>query len=210
MKKAIIVFALIFPFFSSAQESIRTKESGLFTLGMRSTLSAFSDEGYLGKGFGGQFRVKFAPRINSEWFADYITTNVAGLAKRSDIHIGWSVMFYPFNSIIEQGRFTPYFLAGHCFDYTKITKNEPLGTSLNRWSSAVHMGLGSHYNLTDRVDISLSGQYMIHLGKDIEASEYVNSFGEKDILIQKTDVGLEGHLFITLSVNAVIADLWGK
>ncbi|MGL4599812.1 MAG: hypothetical protein ACRCYO_19965, partial [Bacteroidia bacterium] len=39
----------------------------------------------------GQFRIRLTDRINTEWFADYISTNLNNLASRSDYHIGWSV-----------------------------------------------------------------------------------------------------------------------
>ena len=35
--------------------------------------SAFSDDGYTGMGVGGQFRLKLGSRLNSDWFADYIS-----------------------------------------------------------------------------------------------------------------------------------------
>ena len=192
-----------------------SKESGKLQLGMRSALSAFSDDGAMGHGVGGQFRIKFGSRLNSDWFLDYITTDIAGLAKRTDYHIGWSVLYYPFNNEIKKGKLTPYILAGHCFDWTDVTKNGGIYTSLNmpqkRFASAVQSGLGAHYNLADNFDVSLTAQYMIHLGPDIHTSVFDNEItGQKDIIITKESIGLEGHLLINLSLNVYIADLWNK
>jgi hypothetical protein len=198
-----------------SQDSLSKKESGKFMLGMRSTISAFSDDGANGMGVGGQFRIKFGSRLNSDWFMDYITTDIGGLAKRTDYHIGWSVLFYPFNNQIKKGKFTPYILAGHCFDWTEVEKNNFHNsmTALNkasRFSSAVQAGLGTHYNLTDNFDISLTAQYMLHLGNDINATVFTNAADNQDVLIEKGSLGLEGHLLINLSMNVYIAKLWGR
>ena len=216
MKTIILFFAILITTAGFAQvDSASKKESGKFMLGMRSTVSAFSDDGANGMGVGGQFRLKFGSRLNSDWFMDYITTDIKGLAKRTDYHIGWSVLYYPFNNQVKKGKLTPYILAGHCFDWTEVVKNNFPGstTSLNeakRFSSAVQAGLGTHYNLADNFDISLTAQYMLHLGNDIEASVFTNTADQQDVLIKKGDLGLEGHLLINLSMNVYIADLWNK
>lgn len=217
MKKIFLILsAIIFCVAQTwSQEADQSKESGKFMLGIRTTMSAFSDDGATGQGIGGQFRLKFGSRVNSDWFADYITTDISGLARRTDYHIGWSVLYYPFNNQIKAGKFTPYVLAGHCFDYTKVQKNSfNSSTSLNeahRLSSAVQTGLGMHYNLADNFDVSLTTQYMIHLGNDINATVFTDEVTQQqDILIKEGVLGLEGHLLINLSLNVYIADLWNK
>ena len=180
----------------------------MLELGMRSTSSFFTDAGSFGTGFGGQFRLKLAKRLNTEWFADYLTTDLQGLARRVDGHIGWSVLFYPFSDKKVKGNFNPYLIAGHCFDYTKVTENGNSLNTGNRWSSAMQLGLGCHYNLTDQLDLTLSSQYMSHLGNDLHA-EVEEIDGQKHINIhQDKQAGLEGHLLITVSLNVKIADLW--
>jgi hypothetical protein len=174
-----LLLILAMPLFCTAQDSnseTKDYESGKLQLGMRTVLSAFSDSKYTGFGLGGQFRLKLGNRLNTEWFADYITTNVDDFANRTDYHIGWAVQFYPFNKEIKKGKFTPYIEAGHCFDYTQVDliPSNPVNyysivTSLSRWSSAIHSGLGTSFNLADNFDLSLSAKYMLHLGKDIHA-----------------------------------------
>src|SRR5690606_12150390 len=105
----------------------------------------------------------------------------------------------------------PYILAGHCFDFTKVDifSDGVQGVqSKNRWSSAVQMGLGTNLHVSERVNFGLSAQYMLHLGKDIHT--HIHQENGKDILHFKNDAhrGFEGHLFITLSMNIKIADLW--
>jgi hypothetical protein len=211
MKRLALALLTAFPLISMAQDqSQNDKDGGKLQLGMRSTISAFSDDGYAGTGIGGQFRLRFGHKLNSEWFADYITTDIGGLARRQDMHIGWSVMFYPFSGNTTKRHFTPYILAGHCFDYTKVSSNGVNGISADRLSSAVQGGLGTHYNLSDRCDISLSAQYMMHLGQDIHAEIVQGPYDRQEVLIEKGEVGIEGHLLTTISLNIYIADLWSK
>ena len=206
--KKIIVFCMLIPVISIAQEKMkRDTVSGYFSLGMRNTVSAFSDAGATGFGYGGQFRIRITKQINTDWFADYITTDISGIARRVDEHIGWSVLAYPFNHQTIKGKITPYVLAGHCFDYTKVSKNNS-DVSADRWSSAVQAGLGMHYNITNRMDVSFTTQYMMHLGYDINTT-IIETDGKKDIVIEKDKIkGIEGHLLINLSLNVRLCDLW--
>lgn len=217
-KLTILLLTLLLPFGIFAQEeSSNDRGGGDFELGMRSTLSLFGSNGYTGSGVGGQMRIRITDRLNTEWFADYITTNLGDVGRRVDGHIGWSVMFYPFNTLDK--KFNPYLLAGHCFDYTSVKpsvfslSNEEGNNS--RWSSAVQMGLGTHYYLTPNVDIFLSGQYMLHLGSDIHAevvTDETTGLTYLDMHDHNHGVGdnqtLEGHLFITLGVSLKLGKLW--
>lgn len=214
----LILAAFLFPFLLLAQETPtepsqkkRSPESGQFSLGMRNTLSVFGNNGYPGLGYGGQFRIRLGKRLNTEWFADWITTDIGGLGKREDGHIGWSVMFYPLSQAPEKGTLSPYFLAGHCFDYTKISTNWTsfVPDSKNRLSTAVQMGLGANYLIGERTDVSLSAQYMSHLGSEIETEKRISeTTGDQYLVINEARSGLtlEGHLLITLSLNVMIAD----
>ena len=180
-------------------------QGGTLSLGQRTTFSAFngSDEEKPALGIGGQFRIRLSDRINTEWFADYLpATN--DYTRREDYHIGWSVLFYPFNK--DNERFLPYVLAGHCFDYTNHVDLSNRDNKIDRWSSAVQAGLGTHINLTERLDLSLSSQYMIHLGTD------VHSHIENGAVTFEEHGGgsLEGHLLFTLSINYKLADLWSR
>lgn len=210
-KFKLIVLALFLSNMANAQES-KFKDSGVLELGTRSTFSTFSGSGNIGTGFGGQFRLSFGKYINTEWFADYFTEDLNGLANRNDAHIGWSVMFYPLKR--EQQLFTPYILAGHCFDYTKISllkpsTEKPTALFEERWSSATQVGLGTHINLTQNFNLSVSGQYMIHLGNDIHTHTHFENGREVIHFSDSHDeLSLEGHLLFTISLNYKIAQLW--
>ena len=200
----LVLFLLLCPFIVHSQESDWKKgsENGLMGLGVRSTISLFNhgETGNVGTGVGGQFRIQFAEKVNSDWFFDYLTSSVDELANRSDYHIGWSVLYYP----TKQLKMRPYALAGHCFDYTRIIDNVDASHFLQRWSSAVQGGVGSHLNLSDRFDVSMTAQYMIHLGNDIHARQ------ENGITIFQEEKGasLEGHFLVNVSLTYKIADLW--
>lgn len=188
-------------------------EKGQFSFGMRTTTSLFGHDNIPGLGVGGQMRWQFFDFLNTEWFADWITIDLNGAGTRNNAHIGWSVLFYP----KKFGKFTPYAIAGHCFDYAQVT---PFSTPvvdrsadvITRWSSAVQMGLGTHYFLTERFNLSLSAQYMLHLGKHLnyEIQDLGNDtyYLDTNPIGDNHNVGLEGHILLTFSINYRIADLW--
>ncbi len=188
-------------------------KKGNFELGLRQTTSIFGHDPLPGLGTGGQFRLQLLEYLNTEWFADWITIDLDGAGTRQNAHIGWSVLFYPhkFNKLI------PYVIAGHCFDYAKII---PLSTTLynreneivSRWSSAIQMGLGSHYYLTERFNLTFSAQYMLHLGKQLEYE--LTTLNGLTYLETNQDSQakerFEGHLLLTLSLNYRIANFSKK
>jgi hypothetical protein len=182
--------------------TIREGRGGLFSVGLRSTISLFNgDQEMPAIGTGGQFRIQLSDRVNTEWFLDYLpTTNQ--YTSRKDTHIGWSVMFYPLKNAFPKVQ--PYIVAGHCFDYTKHVDLKQRSNYIERWSSAVQGGLGVHFNLTERFDLTLLSQYMIHLGGDVH-SHVINN----QVSFEKHRGGsLEGHLLTTLSLNYKLGDLW--
>lgn len=198
--------------FHLKSQNSKFKDSGTLEFGTRSTFSTFSGSGNIGTGFGGQFRLSFGKYLNSEWFLDYFSEDVSGLANRNDAHIGWSVMFYPLKR--QQQLVTPYILAGHCFDYTKISlikpsQEKPTPLFSERWSSATQLGLGTHINFSHNFNLSVSGQYMIHLGNDIHTHTHIEK-GSEVIHFKENheEISLEGHLLFTISLNFKIAQLW--
>lgn len=202
MKYLLSVCLFIASFFTvvSQELNIKRNQGGLFSLGVRSTASFFGDANSVG--YGGQFRLQFADRLNTEWFADFTRGNIENRANRSDYHVGWSVMYYFTKKIAPPVK--PYIVAGHCFDRTVITDNSDKTNFVVKNSSAIQAGAGVHFNLTKRIDITLVAQYMFHLGKDVHA--HVHD-GELEITKVK-GTGIEGHLLFNLGINYKIADLW--
>jgi opacity protein-like surface antigen len=201
-----LILFLCFTIVLGAQPVVDQPETGRLTLGMRSTLSTFN-QGHadqMGLGVGGHTRLRISPRVNTEWYADYITQSIQNRAKRTDGHIGWSVMYYFLYGMFRSPDFMPYALAGHCFDYTKVAALNNPDNMGERWSSAVQMGLGTHYRVSQRVDVSLTGQYMIHLGSDLETD-----VSDEQVQISRHQgANMESHLLFTLSVNYELVELW--
>jgi hypothetical protein len=206
-KQMRITFLLLFfTIVANAQPlTLKKNEGGLFSLGARTTISTFNhgEFGNSGFGLGGQFRVQLSDRVNTDWFLDYITSDLDQLAFRTDYHIGWSVLFYPLKPK-ERQVVKPYILAGHCFDYTVLKENTDHTNQLDRWSSAVQAGIGTHFNITQRMDLSLVTQYMIHLGTHIHAEQLANEV----VFTEEKGASLEGHLLIHIGLNYKIGDLW--
>lgn len=179
---------------------------GTWSLGVRSSFSLFNGGSHSapGTGAGGQLRVRISERVNTDWFYDYFTAPSGSLAHREDQHIGWSVLFYLRAHTQERQLLQPYVVAGHCFDYTKQRSNRDPSNFAERWSSAVQAGVGNHFNVTDRADLSLVCQYMWHLGTDIHAEEHA---GQVHFHKEK-GANLEGHLLIHVSFNYKLLDAW--
>lgn len=188
-----------------AQDQPERGYKGHLSLGLRTTSSLFMHDQQPGIGAGGQFRIGVAKRINTEWFADYIQSNISDLGSRKDAHIGWSVMFYPFKL---DGKVVPYAMAGHCFDYTRIHSFAGDVNPGKRWSSATQAGIGTHIPLHDAFDVTVQGQYMVHLGHDIHY--HIEGSGNQQALQigESSGASLEGHLLLTLSMNLYLSELW--
>ncbi|MBS1637465.1 MAG: hypothetical protein JST26_16235 [Bacteroidetes bacterium] len=205
---SVCLLSLLYCNSSKAQQDMKIKKnpSGIFSLGVRCPVSAFNDGDWrnFGYGSGGQFRIRVADRINTDWFFDYITGNVGSFASRTDYHIGWSVLYYLTNKDPLGAKVQPYILAGHCFDYTNQKDNLNRSNYAERWSSAVQAGIGAHFNLTKRFDISTTAQYMIHLGTDIHARQENGAV----VFEKENGVNLEGHILFNLSLNYKLVDLW--
>jgi hypothetical protein len=202
------IVLLTFPFILHSQDlKVKKNYGGMFSLGVRSVVSAFNDGVWknVGVGSGGQFNIQATNRVNTAWFFDYISGSVGSYANRTDYHIGWSVMYYLVPSSTEKTvKFQPYILAGHCFDYSNLKDNSDKSSYAERWSSAVQAGFGLHYNFTKRCDLYLQAQYMIHLGNDIDADKINGA-----VVFTKEDrINMVGHILISLGINYKIGDLW--
>ncbi len=207
MKQYFVIVALLLQVTTMfAQQDVKDdfKSAGTFSLGTRNTFSLFNDDDATGKGIGGQFRLQFSDRINSEWFFDYITSKNKTFTTRNDYHFGWSLMYYPGRTIDFSKLLQPYFIAGHCFDNSKVSEQNNSSNFADRWSMAAQAGLGTHINITPRFDCTLSAQYMLHFGKDIETTI------DKDVVTieQKKISTPDGHLLVSISFNYKLFHLW--
>jgi hypothetical protein len=113
-------------------------------------------------------------------------------------------MFYSKNIYQFDRLLQPYLIAGHCFDYSKVTEQNAKNNFADRLSMATQAGVGTHINITKKLDCSLSGQFMLHFGKDIETSIK----GAEVIIRKKNFSQPDGHLLFTISFNYKFFNLW--
>ncbi len=74
----------------------------------------------------------------------------------------------------------------------------------DRLSMATQAGAGTHLNFNSRFDCSISAQYMLHFGKEIQTITSSDA-----VQFQMDDHSSpHGHLLTTVSFNYKFADLW--
>lgn len=189
-----------------SRDSVFREQGGAFSIGFRTTVNVFTNAPKcFGMGAGSSVRLQLLRRLNTEWFADYVTSNLYNKANRTDAHIGWNVMYYILDPKDFKRRFTPFVAAGHCFDYTGIRLNGTNQPMHDRWTSAVQISVGYHYNITQDFDISLSTLYDLHLGKEVDADM---AHDGNLIITENSNAGWEGHIMIIFSAHYKIARLW--
>lgn len=204
MRSSLVIcsFLLFFSGSAFAQEQSSDQSGGLFSLGVRSSLGFVYENQWnrIAFGSGGQFRLRFSEKVNSDWFIDFLQGDLEDFGKRTDVHIGWSVLYYPF----EKQRFIqPYILAGHCFELLRIEENTNPDNFVTRKSASVQAGAGIHLNISPRADISLVGQYMMHFGTEI------NVLQNPDLVFTKPGgISLQDHFLLHISINYQLIDLW--
>ncbi len=178
--------------------------AGTVSIGTRNTFSMFNDDAGVGMGIGGQSRVQISDHVNTEWFFDYITSKNKTYTTRNDYHVGWSVMYYPGSTVDFSNRLQPYILVGHCFDYSKVFEQKNRANAEGRWTMATQAGLGTHINISEFLDCSISSQYMLHFGKEIETT-----IDKEIVIIEKADYSRpDGHLLFSVSFNYKLFHLW--
>ena len=200
--RGLIAFLFLLPYTAVFSQADTTSAAGTLSFGVRSSwgLVYEGDWQRMAFGSGAQARLQFSDKVNSDWFLDYLHSDLEDFGKRTDIHIGWSVLYYPMN---KKGFIEPYILAGHCFEFLTIAENTNPDNKVQRTSASIQAGTGVHFHLTPRCDLSLETQYMMHFGPNIEAVSLtpVEFVKEKGLTLQD-------HLLFHFSINYSVADLW--
>jgi len=195
----LLLFWLPFQGVSAQTDSLTP--AGQLSVGVRSSWGLVYEHDWnrVAFGSGAQFRLRFSEKVNSDWFIDYLQGDLDDIAKRTDVHIGWSVLYYPFN---KQTILQPYLLAGHCFELLRISENTNDENFVVRKSASVQAGAGVHLHLTPKADISFVTQYMIHFGTNIDVTDNPVVFSKPG------GIALQDHVLLHFSLNYQIADLW--
>ena len=196
----------------SAKDSV-PDQTGFLSIGARGCFSVFTvnKKSYAGTGAGGQFALRITPHFNSDYFADWIVSNVGNKVQRVDFHSGFSMMPEVYTPRVGSTHIALFPLAGICIDYTKLTittgENVSGGpTTLERYSFAVQAGAGVYIPVSKSLDFTLDAHYMLHIGNDIEAD--IN--GNQVHLIKQPGVNIDGHFLLALSMDYKLFRLWRK
>jgi hypothetical protein len=198
----MIAFLFLFPYTASFSQADTTSAAGTLSFGVRSSwgLVYEGDWQRMAFGSGAQMRVQFSDKVNSEWFLDFLQGDLEDIGKRSDIHIGWSVLYYPMN---RKGFIQPYILAGHCFEFLRISENMNSDNKVQRTSASIQAGTGVHFHISPKCDLSVEAQYMMHFGPNIEVVSPVPVE-----FVKETGLTLQDHVLLHFSINYSIASLW--
>lgn len=183
---------------------------GSLGIGLRNTVNLFPGESMRGLGAGGQFRLGFGPRVNTEWFFDYINSNQKDdWASRLDYHIGWGVQFALFNDF-GGSQWTPFLIGGQCFDLTRVRVLRSGEESPLVFSAAVQAGVGISRFLLPRLEFNAQAQYMMHLSKDVHLHEEPSGLpGDYSIEVHE-GASLAGHVLLTVSFSYYFLQLWNR
>lgn len=203
MRSSILLFVLFLwlnPEVEAQNDSLTS--AGQLSVGVRSSWGLVYEHDWnrMSFGSGGQFRLRFSDKVNSDWFFDFLQGDLDDIGRRTDIHIGWCVLYYPIN---KQGTWQPYLLAGHCFEFLKMSENGNTDNFANRKSASIQAGAGVQLHLSKRADISFVAQYMMHFGTNIDV------VSTNPLVFEKPGgIALQDHVLLHFSLNYVIADLW--
>lgn len=195
---------------AQAETDSITDNTGYLSIGARGCTSIFFTNGkrFAGTGAGGQFAIQIAKHFNSHYFADWIVSNIDNNAQRVDFHSGFSMMPEVIAPKIKNTPISLFPLAGICIDYTKFTVTTGKITSgptyLERYSFAVQAGAGLTIPVSKRLDFSLEGHYMVHIGTDID----IKMEDDNISLIKQKGTNLEGHFVVAVSVDYKLFRLW--
>lgn len=183
-----------------------TLRAGRFGIGMRNAVNLWGDNKMLGIGAGGQLKLAFSPRVNTDFFADLIDSKGERGSYRKDYHIGWAVQFGLFKGGFGSRKFVPYLMAGQCFDLTKVGVVGQTASPLI-FSAAVQGGAGVSSFVHRNVELNLQLQYMMHMTQHVHLNW-------DELGVASYDVGkgasAEGHLLTTFSVTFYFLNLWKR
>lgn len=181
-------------------------QAGRFGLGMRNAINLWGGNKMFGIGAGGQFKLSFSPRVNTDFFADIVSSKGQRNSFRNDYHIGWGVQFALPKDGFGSHRLVPYVMAGQCFDLTEVGVVWQVKSPLI-FSAAVQGGLGLSSFVHRNVELNLQLQYMMHLTQHVHLD-----WDEYNLASYEVDKGAsaEGHLLTTFSMTFYFLRLWGK
>lgn len=181
-----------------------TLQAGRYGMGMRNAVNLWGGNKMFGFGAGGQFKISFGKRVNTDFFADIIDSKGERNSFRKDYHIGWGVQFALSKSGFGSHTIVPYLMAGQCFDLTRVGVLRQTESPLV-FSAAVQGGAGISSFVHPSVELNLQAQYMMHMTQHTHLN-----FDEAGLATYQVDKGAspEGHFLTTFSVTFYFLRLW--
>lgn len=205
--KLLILFFFIFSTWvcHTQRLEIYGKRSGLSSVGLMrvSFNSIINENGFPPIGTGAHGRIQLSNHLVYEGFFDFISYS-NDYSRRNDIRFGPNLLIYFRKKIVP--IFQPYLTVGTtvgCDFYFDLSNRKNKRKS---WFYGAQIGLGTHFNLTPRVDISLTCQYLISFSRNIET----NTTNEVVEYVKAKGYSPRNQLTTVLSINYRIFDLWGS
>jgi len=178
---------------------------GRITFGLRGGACTVFDPNSIGFGYGAQVRIRPAKHWDIELYGDYFTTNISNLVninygKHYDTRIGGNILYYWINHPYRNHKYTPFVLLGISNEYNEILSKQINTYKFQGWAPWVDAGIGEHYNITPRIDLTLEGIYVIPLGvhpasslEIIRTTEFLN--------VENQRAFSKGGVFAIISLN---------
>ncbi len=211
MKIHLLFFLTILLSFNTvkAQDQSILINPGSFGIGMRTVSSVFLGDNAAGFGAGGQMKILFSHRVNSEWFLDFMNSSAGLNGYRKDTHVGWSVQFAVNKNGFQTRKPIPFVEAGQCFDWTTVGYLPNLTSEISvavapyenqpQFSAATQAGAGVAWFPISRLELNAQVQYMIHLGKDVHLEFDKQNFAYQ--VNETKGTSFDGHLLGTISIS---------
>lgn len=174
---------------------------GHITLGIRTGICAlFYLPPAIGIGIGADLRVRCSRHIEIEGYTDYFHTNILNKGYRNTVDFGFNLLYIWVERPFIAKHFTPFLLAGISVNNNDIRSEAYYTGAFQDWSPWLNLGVGEHYYVTKRFDISLEAYYAIPLG--IHPISYFTDTEKGDYLSVKNEGAFHpGGIFVILSFN---------
>jgi len=207
MIKLLSFFSIVFLTFTSLGQRLEIygKRGGLSSIGLMrvSFNSVINEKGFPPTGTGAHGRIQLSDRFVYEGFFDFISYS-NDLSRINDVRFGPNLLIYIRKNTFP--IFQPYITVGTTIGrnfYFDLSNRKNKETS---WFYGAQIGLGTHFNLTPRVDISLTCQYFISYSRKIETT----STNQKTEYMKSKGYSEKNQITTVLSINYRIFDLWGS
>ncbi len=190
---------------AGAQKPLRIKftDPGVFAVGLRYDLGAgwIDSAVRIAQGPGVQCRLILIRKLNLEGFIGLQQGIYNEAAFRRDVLVELAAMYYPQRRL---QRVAPFLLLGGGVNSVALVDRSNLRRRVGSQSPGLQLGMGFHVHLTWRSDLTLAATYRTYYTTRIALISAETVQATLPPANRRTD----GRLYVTLSMNYKIADLW--